>query len=287
MSVNNDEPRCKHRHTRAEHPACFTHTEPNKYPNDCVIGIVDVEVLPMRLYSFGIYDQYIAPKQIETGLTFLSWSGKILNKPMIYTDVLTPEEAIDKDDRRITESCWDFMSKCDIIIGHNISGYDKKITNTFFLKHNLLPIKYIDVDTLAVARNSFKFPSNKLDYINKELGIPDKMELEGFELWVRCFNGDPKSLAKMQEYNINDVRITEDLFYRFRPYIKNINLGLYNEIEELQCPVCGCIDLKSEGYYYTTANKWESVRCTNCGALFRTKRGLYTSEKKKSLGINS
>jgi RNA polymerase subunit RPABC4/transcription elongation factor Spt4 len=126
-----------------------------------------------------------------------------------------------------------------------------------------------------------------MGFINHQLGIREKVSNEGFPLWRKCSEGDQEALTKMLNYNIGDVFATEDLFYKLRPYIKNINMALYNEIIEAQCPVCGSLDLTSEGFYYTSAGRWESMRCNNCKSLSRKKQNLLSTEKKKSLLINS
>jgi len=292
MSKKTKELKCIHRKTVDSHPNCFRKglikwpTERYVNTNSPVIGILDIETLPMEVYTFDLFNVNISIDKVISEVGFLGWAGKFLNGAEIYSDILTPEEAPNKDDRRITKSCWDFMSKCDIIIGHNLSSFDSKLTNTFFLKCGLPPIKYIAVDTLLIAKSNFRFSSNKLSFINSQLGIRDKFSTD-FSLWKRCHQGDPKALSEMNSYNVNDILITEELYYKFRPYIRNINVALYNEMLENQCPVCGSTKLNSEGFYYTSAGKWESVRCTNCKALSRKKDNLLSIEKKKSLVINS
>ena len=91
----------------------------------------------------------------------------------------------------------------------------------------------------------------------------------------------------MLEYNIGDIYSTEELFYKVRPYVRNFNVALYNETLTNQCPVCGSTDLKSEGFYYTPAGKWESVRCQECKCISRKKQNLFDKHKKRSLLINS
>jgi hypothetical protein len=250
------------------------------------VGILDCETLPAETLTFGLYDQNIGIEQVISDICLLSWSGKFLNEIEVYSDTLTSIEAPIKDTRRIVKSCWDFMSNCDVIIGHNLIAFDGKLMNTFFLKYNLPPLKYVAVDTLLIARNNFRFSSNKLSFINRQLNIRDKICNEGFALWRKCLQGDPISLDIIKKYNIGDVFSTEELFYRIRPYVKNFNIALYNDIEEYQCPVCGSQDLKSDGFYYTPAGKFESLRCQSCKCISRKKQNLLYKDKKKSLLIN-
>ena len=251
------------------------------------VGVIDIETLPAIVYVFRLFDQNISPEQVISDVCLLSWAGKYLNESNIYSDIMTSEESKKRLDKRIVESCWKFMNSCDVIIGHNWSGFDGKILNILFLQYNLPPLKYVTVDTLLCAKKNFRFSSNSLSFINKRLEIRDKITNEGFLLWRKCSEGNKESLDTMMEYNIGDIFSTEQLFYKLRPYIRNFNVALYNEIEENQCPVCGSKNLKIEGFYYTSAGKWESVRCQDCQCISRKKNNLFTKEKKKSLLINS
>lgn len=247
------------------------------------IGIIDLESLPILSYHFGLFDINIGIEQIVSDMCVLSWAGKFLNEPDIYSDILTSKEAPRKDDKRIVSSAHDFMSKCDIIVGHNWSNFDGKIFNTQFLLYGMNPVKYIAVDTLMVAKNNFRFSSNKLAFLNKKLGIRDKISNEGFPLWIKCHQGDQDALDEMMRYNVGDVIATESLFLKLRPYVKNINIALYNEIDEYQCPACGSTNLRVDGYKYLSAGKYESIRCVDCGSISRKKENLLSKDKRKSL----
>jgi len=251
------------------------------------IGICDIETLPGVGYFWGLWDQNIQINQIVSDICLLGWAGKFLNEKEIFSDILKPKEAIQRKPKRIAESCWKFLSKCDAVIGHNFKGFDVKILNTSFLNYNLPPLKFKIIDTLSIARQNFKFTSNKLIFINQKLGIRNKVDNEGFALWKECSEGIPEALQTMKKYNEGDVLANEELFYRIRPYIRNFNVALYNEISDYQCPVCGSTDLKNEGFYYTPAGKWESVRCQKCQCISRKKTNLLDKDKRKSLLINS
>lgn len=259
----------------------------NSYKEKPMVGVCDIETLPAEVYTFQLYDQNIGIEQVKHPTTLLSWAGKFLNDSDIYKDIMTPNEAKNRNPERIVKSAWDFLSKCDAVVGHNWTSFDGKIMNTMFLKYGLPPLKYVIIDTLVVAKSSFRFDSNKLAYINEVLGIRNKISNEGFSLWRKCVEGDSEALEKMMEYNIGDIFATEDTFYRIRPYVRNFNVGLYNELTENQCPVCGCDKLKEVGFYYTSAGKYVSVRCDRCGCMSRKKENLLSPKKRKSLLINS
>jgi len=251
------------------------------------IAVLDIETLPGVGFFWQLFDTTISIDQVIEDITFLSWAGKWLDSPKMYSDILTPDEAIHRDTSRITQSVWDFLKQADIVVGHNFHGYDSKIINTNYLEHNLGPLKPIIIDTLLVAKNHFRFSSNKLQFINRKLGMRDKMDTGGFQLWKDCHYGDPVALQKMMSYNIQDIYSTEDLFHKFKPYIRNINIGLYTESDETVCPTCGSASLHDEGSYYTPAGKWTAVRCEVCQSLSRRKANLLTVKKRKGLLVNS
>jgi len=251
--------------------------------NSPVVAVLDIETLPMIVYSWGMWDQNISIDQVIEDSCMLSWAGKYLNSHETHSDVMTPVEAETRNSERITKSIWEFLHKADVVIGHNYAGFDVKYINTEFLKHNLPPLKYIVIDTFLIAKQNFRFASNKMKYINDQLGIRNKIDNDGFPLWKGCSDGDKESLKTMLEYNEGDITATEDLFYRVRPYVKNFNVALYNEMETEQCPVCGSENVKHEGWYYTPAGQWESVRCDNCKCLSRKKENHLDKEKRKTL----
>ena len=251
------------------------------------IAVLDIETLPGVGFFWQLFDTTISIDQVIEDITFLSWAGKWLDSPKMYSDILTPDEAIHRDTSRITQSVWDFLKQADIVVGHNFHGYDSKIINTNYLEHGLGPLKPVIIDTLLVAKNHFRFSSNKLQFINRKLGMRDKMDTGGFQLWKDCHYGDPVALQKMKDYNIQDIYSTEDLMMRFRPYIKNLNVALYVDSVTEICPVCGSKEWEPEGSFFTPAGRWPARRCQNCLCLYRTKVNLFDKYKKRSLGINS
>jgi hypothetical protein len=247
------------------------------------VAVLDIETLPMVCYSWGLFDQNISIDQVIRDSCMLSWAGKYLNSHEMFSDVMTPDEAISRDSTRITKSIWEFLHNADVVIGHNFAGFDFKYINTEFLKHDLPPLRYIIIDTFLIAKQNFRFASNKMKYINDQLGIRNKVDNDGFPLWKGCSDGDANSLKVMLEYNCGDIGATEELFYRVRPYVKGFNVSLYNEMATEQCPVCGSDRVKHEGWYYTPAGMWESMRCASCKCLSRKKENHLDKEKRKTL----
>lgn len=235
------------------------------------ILLFDIETAPINAFTWGLYNQDINIKQIKEDWFMLCWSAKWLFDKEIHSDTLTSKEAKNKDDKRITKSLWKLINEADIIVAHNLDGFDLKKANTRFLKHKLPhPDYFRKVDTLKVVRQNFKISSNKLDYICKFLGLNTKVKTSGFDLWVKCYNGEKEALKKMNEYCNNDVKILEELYLEIRPYIKNHPSVV---TEDGSCLNCGSSNVKVVSPYKTQRHSYKGYRCKDCKALFHgTKR---------------
>ncbi len=186
---------------------------------------LDIETAQMKvkIWQLGGND-YIEPTRILNDWFMVCWSAKSLNGKM-YNDRLTPAEAKSGDDERIVRALWKLLNEQDYIIGHNLDNFDIKKANTRFLRYGLpIPNYYKTIDTFKIVKNHFRVSSNKLDYVCKFMGIGGKLNTGGIELWDKCEMGEAKDLKKMSKYCDNDVKITEKLFIKLIPYIKNFPL---------------------------------------------------------------
>jgi RNase P subunit RPR2 len=252
-----------------------------KKPN---ILIFDLETSPISAWVWNMWKQNIQPTHIVSDWFCLTWSAKWLFEPEIYSGKITPDEVKKQDDSRIIKEIWHFIDQADVIIAHNCKKFDEKRLKTRFLLNGLnQPMPYQVIDTLEVAKKQFAFSHNRLDYINKLLGVGRKLETS-FELWTNCMAGDQESLDKMEEYNKQDVGILEETYVKLRPYIKSHpNLGLFVDADSAICPTCGSIDLSWKGTYTTTVNKYSSFRCNSCGSIGRSRNTELTKQQKTNV----
>lgn len=236
--------------------------------------IFDVETAPIIAYTWGAWKQNIQPIQIIQDWFMLTWSAKWLFENEVMSDKLTPKEATERNDKRISKSIWELINEADIVIAHNALKFDIKKINTRFLMNGLNPpMPYQVIDTLIHLRRKFSITHNRLDYVNEELGLGRKMDTGGFKLWDGCMKGDAESLSKMEEYNIEDVRILEETYLRIRPWIQpHPNMGLYIKDDVDVCPSCASKDLDWNGTpYRTMVHAYSSFRCNACGSVGRSK----------------
>lgn len=251
------------------------------------ILLFDIETAPLQGALWSLWKQTLGMNQIFEDWYMLTWAAKWLGEKRVMGDSLHFYDDMDND-RPIVESLHKLIDEADILVAHNGDRFDVKKINTRFLHHGLTPPSpYKTVDTLKVAKNSFSFTSNRLDSLGQILGVGRKQETGGMDLWMRCLNGDRRAFKDMFEYNKQDVRLLEEVYYKLRPWCHNHpNLGVYNEEEEPQCPKCGSTHLHWRGHGYTQTQKYHKFQCQSCGGWGRSRFTAMNRDKSRNLVTN-
>jgi len=176
------------------------------------------------------------------------------------------------------------LEEADCVVHFNGKSFDIPTLNKEFVLNGLKPpAPYHQVDCLQVAKATFRFTSNKLDWIASQLGFGNKHDTS-FELWVKCMAKDPKAWKIMEAYNKQDVLLLEKVYDRFKPWIKgHASFGTHEEKQ--CCPNCGSVDLSSRGFYYTAASKFQRYVCNGCGKWSRGNKSLLPHGSHKVIGI--
>lgn len=253
------------------------------------ILLLDIETATMTIETWGIlYKQRPQPHQILEEWFCLAWAAKWLFDSNIMSDIVTPLEAIQRDDSRILKGIWELLEEADIICAHNGQNFDIRKMNARFIKHGVKPpLPYQIIDTLKVARRHFAFSSYSLEYLCNFLGLTPKMSTS-YHLWKGCLAGDKKAMEEMNKYNERDIVCLEDLYLKLRPWMKSHpNVALYSSLDIPVCTNCGGEDLEFNGFYYTPAGRFQSGRCGNCGAIFRSRYSDLTKEERENLLISA
>jgi DNA polymerase elongation subunit (family B) len=256
-----------------------------KFPK---ILIFDIETAPLSALVWRLNQKWIPPASLidSSNYYMLSWSAKWLFSEEVMSDVVTPEEVDSEDDYRIALSLWHLINEADIIISHNGKNFDHKMMNGRWLVNGIKPpTSFKVIDTYQVAKQSFLLPSYSLDYIaTKVLGLDGKMEHEGMEMWKKAIRGDQTALTNMSLYNDQDVKVLEDVYLIFRPWIKNHpNIGLFSNLDTPVCHCCGSTNLTHEGHYNTSVSRFKTLRCADCDALSRQRTSEIPKEIRKIL----
>jgi len=170
------------------------------------------------------------------------------------------------------------LEQADVVVHYNGKKFDIPTLNKEFILSDLTPPSpYRQVDLLSTCRTQFKFPSNKLQYVAKALGLPGKAKTVGHDLWIQCMANNPDAWKDMENYNTQDVNVLERVYIKLRPWIKNHpNYGLHKE-DGLVCTNCGSTHYQRRGTTQTKNQVYARYQCTDCGTWFR---GAKTEKQK-------
>lgn len=229
---------------------------------------IDVETKPNLAYVWDMYHaDYLAPdKLVETNEVICFAAKWNDSKRIIFKSIHGDGET------EMTLALWSLLDEADVVVHYNGKRFDIPHINRKFVQHHMNPPSpYKQIDLFETIKRTFRFPSMKLGYVLHELGLVEKVETGGFELWTGCMANDAKSWAQMRTYNIGDVVSTEALHDYLLPWIPNYpSHGAMSGEDD--CPQCGSKKLVREGYAYTQGGKFQRFRCADCGRWSRSNR---------------
>lgn len=236
--------------------------------------IIDIELAPNLAHVWSIWNVNVGVNQIIDSAEMLSFAAKWEG----HSDVEFFSQFHDGHEQMVYEA-HRLLSEADVVTGFNSKKFDVRHLQREFLEFGLgPPAPFQQIDLLDTMKKKFLFPSNKLDYVSRALGIGGKTQHAGHELWIRCMNGDPEAWATMKEYNRNDVLLTEELYFRVRPWIaSHPNRGLYDDRPDT-CPACASTNLEKQGNAYTSISIFQRYKCRDCSKWSRSGKATARSD---------
>ena len=226
---------------------------------------LDIETSPIQAYVWSLFKVTIPIQSIVKPGEILCFASKFVGEKKVYSRC--------KNDKDMLTFLHKQLSEADAVISYNGAKFDIPWIQGQFLLAGLPPAApFKQIDLLRTIRSQFRFPSNKLDYVSQALGMTGKTKGMDFSIWKRCIeDNDPKAWAKMLRYNRQDVRLTEELYYRIRPFIRNHpNLSLFEKNDSgLHCPTCNSTNIIARGNFQTNAGLYKRYSCKSCDKWFR------------------
>lgn len=266
--------------------AFYRNVRDNATVNPVKILVLDIETAPMVGYHWGLWDQNVALNQILHDWSILSWSAKWVGSDQVMYEDTRNEKDV-RNDKKILKNIWKLLDEADIVVGQNSKSFDIKKLNARFIMNGMKPpSSFRQIDTMRIAKKTFAFTSNKLEYLTKNLCTEHKKsshaKFGGFELWKQCLDGNLEAWEEMRSYNITDILSTEELFRKLQPWDKAINFNVYHEDFHHQC-FCGSTEQERKGFVYTNSAKYRRYICQDCGAESVDKENMLIKVKRKSL----
>lgn len=265
------------------------------------IFLFDIECSATIAYVFGRFKAFVKPEQVIQEPYMLTFCGVWLDEwehaieqgfePEIISASLPDYPLFDDDhanDILLISELWEFLDKADIVVAHN-ARFDKGWANQRFALHGLPPPSpYKVIDTLAMLKKEFSLPQNSLKAATQYFQITQKLDNSGWDLWIRCMNGDRQAFEEMVEYNKGDIVSLTELYLKIRPfYNMHPNISVFND-EEGCCSKCGSPDIEviPQKYARTSLSKFEIYRCHKCGGISRGRVNQRPKEAMKLTNMN-
>lgn len=232
----------------------------NKAPR---ILFLDIETTHNIAAVFDLTPEYIQHTNLLSERFIVCACWKYLGEDKIHSTV-----TFTGNDHNVVKDLCKVISEADVIVGHNLDQFDMKMIKTRALFHDMKPLPPVStIDTYKVAKQAFRFNSNKLDYLAKFMGFGGKKHTDA-ELWLQVLKGNKKSIKIMLEYNKRDVELQEKVFLKLRPYVPNhINRELFGKTD---CPRCGSHKVQSRGVHKAISRVYRRFQCQACSGWFRS-----------------
>jgi RNase_H superfamily len=228
--------------------------------------VVDIETSPNTAHTWGLWN-------VNVGLPQLLESGRMLCFAAKWED---EDKVMFHRGKHMVTAAHKLLDQADAVVTWNGNRFDLKWFQSEFIREGMTPPSpFVSVDLCAVVKRQFAMPSNKLDYWATQILGEGKAATGGHHTWIGCMAGDKRAWARMREYNIADVMLTERLFLRLKPYIKALpSPALYGDTEHegvMSCPQCGSHDVIKRGLAYTALSAYTRYSCKACARWFRGK----------------
>jgi hypothetical protein len=230
------------------------------------ILILDIETKPAKAYVWRMYKENVNKERlIEPGdilCVGMKWLGeKEVECPSVW----------EHGSEWMAQIVHERLNEADAVITFNGDKFDLPKLTTLFIKHGLgLPAPITSIDLYKTVRYKMGLDFNSLNFVADFLGVGQKVNHAGFRMWKGVMDGEAKYEQMMERYCKGDIRLTERVYKKLRPYILNHpHLGF---VGKTACGACGSHSTQSRGYRRTKAFRIQRIQCTNCGSWQDGKR---------------
>lgn len=234
---------------------------------------LDIETSPSICYTWSLFDNHIGVDQIVEQPRMICFAARWLDSEdcMFFSEFHHGKS-------EMLRRAHELLSECDALLTFNGRSFDSKhLQREFLLNGFTPPAPYQHIDLYLVARKQFRFLSNKLQNIARELGLEGKVQHSGFDLWKRCLAGNADAWEEMKTYNMRDVNLLIDAYQKLLPWIhSHPNVVLIDNLLDdcLRCNNCGSKNVMQRSSCYTATSEYQRYQCLKCGSWLRDSKRL-------------
>ncbi len=244
---------------------------------------LDIETKLLRVWAFGIRQQYLSDEDIEEGPGIISWAAKYRGEKRIYQEDARNSRDL-TNDRKLLKNLYKLISEADIIVAHNGDSFDVKVINARLQINGFMPPPPVKTeDTKKMASKTARHTSNKLRYLAKVFKLKNQKsghsKYPGKQLWIECQTGNMDAWKEMALYNKFDVIVLEELWEKLCPW----NGGTYSQYAESgHLCKCGSTELVKNGYGHSKKRGfYERLKCKGCGSWSSRPTNLMHPERRR------
>jgi hypothetical protein len=226
---------------------------------------IDIETSPNLADVWGLWNNNVGLSQLRESTRMLcfaaQWEGS--KRVEFYSEW--------GDGLDMIRVAHELLTEADEVVHYNGQRFDVPHLNRELLLAGYdPPAPYKQIDLYREVKSAFSFPSYKLEYVAKTLGVGEKVKHSGHELWIKVMAGDRSALRQMREYNCMDTELLLPLYRKLLPWISTPNAGLHVGADV--CPACGSDTLKREGYANLISGRYQRFQCEGCGKWSRSSK---------------
>lgn len=222
--------------------------------------VIDLETRPMESRHWGLWGQNIGINQIERPDGLLCFAAQFVGERKVHFHSQWGD-----GERGMVRAAHRLLDEADVVIGWNSQRFDVPWLQRCFAEHDLPePSPFKQLDLMRAAKKKFRLPSFKLEFVARWLGVGSKLRTGGFDLWQDVLRGDELARAKMRRYNIQDTKLTGQVYEKLRAkgwVSPPLNAALHSEH---CCPHCGSEKLQARGYEETLTRRYKRWQCKSC-----------------------
>lgn len=221
---------------------------------------IDIETRPMESRHWGLWGQNIGISSIQKPDGVLCFAAQFAGERKVHFASQWGD-----GERGMARAAFRLMDEADVVMGWNSDKFDIPWLQRLFCEQKLgEPSPFKRLDLMKKVKRKFRLPSYKLQFVATWLGVGSKLRTGGMDLWDDVLAGDPKARDKMRRYNIQDTRLTGDVYAELNargwvssPVNQSIRGGHV-------CPHCGGNELQGRGVYESLTRAYQRYFCKGC-----------------------
>jgi len=221
---------------------------------------IDIETRPMESRHWGLWGQNIGINQIQRPDGLLCFAAQFSGERKVHFHAQWTD-----GERDMVKAAHRLFDEADVVMGWNSDRFDIPWLERCFIEQRLhAPSPFKRYDLMKQVKKHARLPSYKLDFVAGWLGVGRKVRTGGYDLWDDVLQGDPKAQAKMRRYNIQDTRLTGEVFedLRARGWASApVNHAMHGAHV---CPHCGGDHLQARGYQEGLTRTYKRWFCRDC-----------------------